>query len=112
MKYVANLSNDPRNNLAFEEYCFKNLPKDEDYESLMPSVTTEALQKYFATIEKAQFRDLLFELAEQPVDPTLEASEILSFDLYSLTISRNIHSSSPVVRSASRRPTFSFAVRT
>ncbi|AWV88476.1 lipoate--protein ligase [Bradymonas sediminis] len=31
MKYIQNLSNDPQYNLAFEEYCFKNLPKDEDY---------------------------------------------------------------------------------
>ncbi len=31
MKYIENLSNDPRYNLAFEEYCFKNLPIDEDY---------------------------------------------------------------------------------
>lgn len=31
MKYIENLSNDPRYNLAFEEYCFKNLPRDEDY---------------------------------------------------------------------------------
>jgi len=50
--------------------------KSYNEESLMPSVTTEALQKYFGAIEKAQFRDLLFELAELPVDPTLEASEI------------------------------------
>lgn len=31
MKYVENLSNDPWYNLAFEEYCFKNLSRDEDY---------------------------------------------------------------------------------
>ena len=31
MKYIENYSNDPRYNLAFEEYCFKNLPRDEDY---------------------------------------------------------------------------------
>lgn len=31
MKYIENLSNDPRYNLAFEEYCFKHLPKEEDY---------------------------------------------------------------------------------
>lgn len=31
MKYIANLSNNPWYNLAFEEYCFKNLPQDEDY---------------------------------------------------------------------------------
>lgn len=31
MKFIENLSNDPRYNLAFEEYCFKNLPKDDDY---------------------------------------------------------------------------------
>lgn len=31
MKYVENYSNDPRYNLAFEEYCFKNLSRDEDY---------------------------------------------------------------------------------
>src|SRR5690554_4758414 len=31
MKYIENYSNDPRYNLAFEEYCFKHLPKEEDY---------------------------------------------------------------------------------
>ena len=31
MKYIENYSNDPRYNLAFEEYCFKNLARDEDY---------------------------------------------------------------------------------
>lgn len=31
MKYIENMSNDPRYNLAFEEYCFKHLPADEDY---------------------------------------------------------------------------------
>lgn len=31
MKYIENYSNDPRYNLAFEEYCFKNLSQDEDY---------------------------------------------------------------------------------
>lgn len=31
MKYITNLSNDPRYNLAFEEYGFRNLPRDEDY---------------------------------------------------------------------------------
>ncbi len=31
MKYIENFSNDPRYNLAFEEYCFKNLSQDEDY---------------------------------------------------------------------------------
>lgn len=31
MKYIENFSNDPRYNLAFEEYCFKYLPADEDY---------------------------------------------------------------------------------
>lgn len=31
MKYVENYSNDPKYNLAFEEYCFKNLSRDEDY---------------------------------------------------------------------------------
>ncbi len=31
MKYIENYSNDPRYNLAFEEYCFKELPRDEDY---------------------------------------------------------------------------------
>jgi len=31
MKYITNLSNDPHYNLAFEEYCFKNLPEGEDY---------------------------------------------------------------------------------
>lgn len=31
MKYIVNDSNDPRYNLAFEEYCFKHLSRDEDY---------------------------------------------------------------------------------
>ncbi len=31
MKYIKNYSNDPRYNLAFEEYCFKYLPNDKDY---------------------------------------------------------------------------------
>lgn len=31
MKYIENLSNDPRYNLAFEEYCFKHLAREEDY---------------------------------------------------------------------------------
>lgn len=31
MKYITNLSNDAHYNLAFEEYCFKNLPQDDDY---------------------------------------------------------------------------------
>ena len=31
MKYIENYSNDPRYNLAFEEYCFKQLPRYEDY---------------------------------------------------------------------------------
>lgn len=31
MKYIENYSNNPKYNLAFEEYCFKNLPQDEDY---------------------------------------------------------------------------------
>lgn len=31
MKYLTNLSNDPHYNLAFEEYCFKNLPQNEDF---------------------------------------------------------------------------------
>lgn len=31
MKYIVNNSNDPRYNLAFEEYCFKHLSRDEDY---------------------------------------------------------------------------------
>lgn len=31
MKYITNLSNNPHYNLAFEEYCFKYLPREEDY---------------------------------------------------------------------------------
>lgn len=31
MKYLVNNSNDPRYNLAFEEYCFKHLDLKEDY---------------------------------------------------------------------------------
>ena len=32
MKYIRNNSNDPRYNLAFEEYCFKELDIKEDEE--------------------------------------------------------------------------------
>ena len=31
MKFINNLSNNPWYNLAFEEYCFRNLPMNEDY---------------------------------------------------------------------------------
>ncbi|MBC8588531.1 lipoate--protein ligase [Paratissierella segnis] len=31
MKYITNLSNDPWYNLAFEEYCFRNLPMEDEY---------------------------------------------------------------------------------
>ena len=31
MKYIVNNSNDPMYNLAFEEYCFKELSRDHDY---------------------------------------------------------------------------------
>lgn len=31
MKYITNLSNNPRYNLAFEEYCFRNLSMDDEY---------------------------------------------------------------------------------
>lgn len=31
MKYIENKSNNPHYNLAFEEYCFKYLDRDEDY---------------------------------------------------------------------------------
>ena len=31
MKYIVNNSNDPRYNLAFEEYCFKKLSNEENY---------------------------------------------------------------------------------
>lgn len=31
MKYIENKSNNPHYNLAFEEYCFKHLDRDEDY---------------------------------------------------------------------------------
>lgn len=31
MKYITNESNNPHYNLAFEEYCFKNLPREENY---------------------------------------------------------------------------------
>jgi len=31
MKYITNVSNNPHYNLAFEEYCFKYLPREDNY---------------------------------------------------------------------------------
>jgi len=52
MKYITNNSNDPRYNLAFEEYCFKNLPDDEDYVILWINGPAIIIGKNQNTIEE------------------------------------------------------------
>lgn len=52
MKYITNNSNDPRYNLAFEEYCFKYLPKDEDYVILWINSPAIIVGKNQNTIEE------------------------------------------------------------
>ncbi|MDX9917904.1 MAG: lipoate--protein ligase [Gudongella sp.] len=52
MKYITNLSNDPHYNLAFEEYCFKNLPEGEDYVFLWINGPSIIVGKNQNTIEE------------------------------------------------------------
>lgn len=52
MKYINNLSNNPWYNLAFEEYCFKNLPKDENYVILWINEPAIIVGKNQNTIEE------------------------------------------------------------
>ncbi|TJX14800.1 lipoate--protein ligase [Tissierella creatinini] len=52
MKYLENLSNNPWYNLAFEEYCFKNLPQDEDYVILWINSPAIIVGKNQNTIEE------------------------------------------------------------
>lgn len=52
MKYIENYSNDPRYNLAFEEYCFKYLPRDEDYLLLWINSPAIIIGKNQNTIEE------------------------------------------------------------
>lgn len=52
MKYIENLSNNPWYNLAFEEYCFKNLPQDEDYVILWINGPSIIIGKNQNTIEE------------------------------------------------------------
>ncbi len=52
MKYINNLSNNPWYNLAFEEYCFKNLPKDENYVILWVNEPAIIVGKNQNTIEE------------------------------------------------------------
>lgn len=52
MKYITNLSNDPHYNLAFEEYCFKNLPREEDYVILWINGPSIIIGKNQNTIEE------------------------------------------------------------
>lgn len=52
MKYITNLSNNPHYNLAFEEYCFKNLPREEDYVILWINGPSIIIGKNQNTIEE------------------------------------------------------------
>ncbi len=52
MKYIENSSNNPWYNLAFEEYCFKNLPQDEDYVILWINSPAIIVGKNQNTIEE------------------------------------------------------------
>lgn len=52
MKYINNLSNNPWYNLAFEEYCFRNLPKDENYVILWINQPAIIVGKNQNTIEE------------------------------------------------------------
>lgn len=52
MKYLVNNSNDPRYNLAFEEYCFKNLELKEDYVILWINGPAIIIGKNQNTIEE------------------------------------------------------------
>lgn len=52
MKYIESLSNNPYYNLAFEEYCFKNLPRDEDFVYLWINSPTIVVGKNQNTLEE------------------------------------------------------------
>lgn len=52
MKYIENYSNNPMYNLAFEEYCFKNLPSDDDYVILWINEPAIIIGKNQNTIEE------------------------------------------------------------
>ena len=52
MKYIENVSNNPWYNLAFEEYCFRNLPKDEDFVILWINEPAIIVGKNQNTIEE------------------------------------------------------------
>ena len=52
VKYLENYSNDPHYNLAFEEYCFKNLDKTEDYVILWVNGPAIIVGKNQNTIEE------------------------------------------------------------
>ncbi|NLK43573.1 MAG: lipoate--protein ligase [Tissierellia bacterium] len=52
MKYLVNNSNDPRYNLAFEEYCFKHLDLKEDYVILWINGPAIIIGKNQNTIEE------------------------------------------------------------
>lgn len=52
MKYIENYSNNPMYNLAFEEYCFKNLPRDEEYVILWINEPAIIIGKNQNTIEE------------------------------------------------------------
>lgn len=52
MKYLVNNSNDPRYNLAFEEYCFKHLDLKEDYVFLWINGPSIIIGKNQNTIEE------------------------------------------------------------
>ena len=52
MKYITNESNNPKYNLAFEEYCFKNLPSDDKYVILWINSPAIIVGKNQNTIEE------------------------------------------------------------
>lgn len=52
MKYIESYSNNPYYNLAFEEYCFKNLPRDEDFVYLWINRPTIVVGKNQNTLEE------------------------------------------------------------
>ena len=52
MKYITNESNNPKYNLAFEEYCFKNLPLDDKYVILWINSPAIIVGKNQNTIEE------------------------------------------------------------
>jgi lipoate-protein ligase A len=52
MKYIESFSNNPYYNLAFEEYCFNNLPRDEDFVYLWINSPTIVVGKNQNTIEE------------------------------------------------------------